>query len=186
MSDDSKKKKSDDEEHEAVGPGNPPVSGRFKKGESGCPDGGWKIRRARQKAKEERAAKKEESIAEILKRAAHRMRKVTVGGKPVEISTVEALVMRLNEQALAGDNKAARTLIYLLKETGQLKTVLASRNQVLVVYPIMQQQEWIDATEGDHHLTKDPLEGLLTKDEDEKRLAAFDARGRRKLNEDDN
>ncbi|MEJ0058472.1 MAG: DUF5681 domain-containing protein [Terricaulis sp.] len=186
MSDhDTKKKPDDDEEIEVVGPGNPPVSGRFKKGQSGCPDGGWKQRRARQKVKEEKAAKKEESIAETLKRVAGRMRKVTVGGKPIEISTIEALVMRLSEQALAGDIKSSRTLISLLKDTGQLKAPLERNGGgVLVVYPIMKQQEWIDATEGDHHLTKDPLDGLLTEDEEKRHKAAMDSRGRRKLNED--
>ncbi|MEJ0061542.1 MAG: DUF5681 domain-containing protein [Terricaulis sp.] len=177
-----------DDEDEGNGYGKPPRHSRFKKGKSGCPDGGWPKRKANQAAKLAENKQKQDEISQTVIEWFAGTRPVKINGRVEMLTRLQLAFVQLEEDALVKRDAAARKLLFdVAGKNGWLKAPPPKQpgGGVLVVYPIMQQQEWIDATEGDHHLTKDPLEGLLTDDENKKRLAAFDARGRRKLNEDD-
>ena len=86
---------SDDEGYD-VGYGKPPKSGQFKPGKSGNPKG-------RRKG----ATGLKTSIDRVFRRKVL----VRVEGKPTKVPVPEALVLKLTEKALSGDNKSAELLM---------------------------------------------------------------------------
>lgn len=83
-----------------VGYAKPPVEHRFKPGQSGN-------RRGRPTGRV--------NIATALREAVQQKRPVTVGGKPREMSTLDVILRKQIEKAVAGDTKAFHAVIELLE-----------------------------------------------------------------------
>jgi hypothetical protein len=85
-----------------VGFGKPPVSGRFKPGQSGNPKG------------RRRGSKnlKTDLVEELSERVP-----ITENGRPLKISKQRLMVKALTARAIKGDTKAATILISLLAQT---------------------------------------------------------------------
>lgn len=153
-----------DEDEDKVGYGKPPKATRFKRGQaSPCPDGGWNTKRRKQaalRAEEELAeAEVEKSLADRIVAWASKKRQVQLNGVIEQRSGLELAFMQLQEQAMKGDPKAQRLYFSLMKEMGLLKPGETHKGGgVLVVYPVMEQDQWIKCTEGER-LPKDPLHG---------------------------
>ncbi len=83
-----------------VGYKRPPIHTRFQKGQSGNPRGREKGVR---------------NFAADVKRSLEIPVKLTDNGRPKRVSTQEALILRLREKALKGDNRALETLLGLAR-----------------------------------------------------------------------
>lgn len=83
-----------------VGYGKPPAQHRFKPGQSGN-------RRGRPLGRI--------NIATALRDAVQQKRPVTVGGKPREMSTLDVMLRKQIEKAVAGDTKAFHAVVELLE-----------------------------------------------------------------------
>jgi hypothetical protein len=95
-----------DDEYE-VGYGKPPKRTRFKKGQSGNPNGRPKGRK---------------SIPSIIEEVFREKVKVKAkDGSHYYISKLEAVLTQLTNQAAGGDTKAARTLFHILNMFPELK-----------------------------------------------------------------
>lgn len=81
-----------------VGYGRPPVAHRFQPGRSGNPKGRPKAKR---------------SLATMVRAVMGETIPVTLKGRTRHVPVSEAILMRLREQALAGDHKAIRLLLDL-------------------------------------------------------------------------
>lgn len=81
-----------------VGYGKPPVSGQFKKGQSGNPNG---------------RPKGAKSLGTIVQTELATRLSITLDGQSKQVSRLEALVMKLMQDALAGDAKAQAHMLKL-------------------------------------------------------------------------
>jgi hypothetical protein len=150
------------DDDDPVGYGKPPKHTRFKKGQSGCPDGGWPKRRAGQAEQRAKAKAEEESIGAIVQAWFAKRRPARVNGKEVEANRIELLLAVLEEDALVKrDRQAQKLLLDLARKTGLLAPPPPPKQGggVLVVYAPLRAEEWERQTEGEL-LTKDPLEGI--------------------------
>lgn len=86
---------SGDDDDEA-GYGKPPKSGMFKKGQSGNPKG---------------RPKGVKNFQTELRSVLRSKVAIKVAGKPKSVSTVEAILMRLREKALKGDQRALEVVL---------------------------------------------------------------------------
>lgn len=161
--DDNNDEKSDDYE---VGYRKPPRKHQFKKGRSGCPDGGWATRRERKRAREaneiDELRQRERDVQNILRRAVLQEHEVQTPDGPQRMTRLHILVERILTKAIQKDatDKDRRHAMALIDKLGFLDKLDLQRNQgVLVVYPILPQDEWIKQTEGEL-LPKDPLHGI--------------------------
>lgn len=150
----------------SVGYGRPPRSGQFKKGKSGCPNGGHEQRRAKRMAAERKAARKERhklsKVRNIIKEVALEQRVVQTANGRMKLATAEILVRKIVERAMSKDasDKDIRRAFTLFKDQGLFERERdKGQTGVLVVYPIMKEDEWARATEGEL-LPKDPLHGI--------------------------
>ncbi|MFZ2029686.1 MAG: DUF5681 domain-containing protein [Vitreimonas sp.] len=149
-----------------VGYGKPPRSGQFKKGQSGCPSGGHEQRRARKATKAQKVASRERArlreLTNIVKTIALEERKVQTANGAVKMPILEILVRKVALRALEKDasEKDVRRALAMFDKANLLKPVIdTGRTGVLVVRPIMKQDEWLKATEGEL-LPRDPLHGI--------------------------
>ena len=147
----------------------PPKRTRFKKGQSGCPDGGWTQRRARaaakaQKAEAERLKQEKLSVSERFIAVARRKRLATIGGEQVELESYEVFMMRLQEKALPGDDPDAMKLYAgLLKSLGLVKPVPPPQARVGAVVlrePSRTGEAWQKMVNEGPQPPLNPLEGL--------------------------
>ena len=154
---------SDDE----IGYGKPPKRTRFKKGQSGCPDGGWQQRRAKLEAKrtaeEERKQALEKNIApaQFVEDHFTKPTQVTINGGPAHAARMELLFRMLDEEVFVKKNPVfVKMYLDMLRQNGWLKAPPPARPGagVLVVYAIPTVEAWIKQTEGEL-LPKDPLHG---------------------------
>ena len=149
-----------------VGYGKPPRSGQFRKGQSGCPSGGHAQRRARKAAKAQKAARLERArlrdLTNIVKTIALEDRTVQTANGAVKMPTLEILVRKVALRALDKDatDKDIRRALAIFEKANLLKPEIdRGKTGVLVVHPIMKQDEWLKATEGEL-LPRDPLHGI--------------------------
>jgi hypothetical protein len=156
----------DSDDDGEVGYRKPPRSGQFKKGQSGCPSGGHAQRRANKGARARKAAAAERSrnraLQDIIRTVAREEQVVNTTAGPVNMPNVEIIVRKVFQQAMAKDasDKRFRQALALLDKAGLLKPLPEKGNTgVLVVYPIMKQDDWLKATEGER-LPRDPLHGI--------------------------
>lgn len=152
----------DDEDDDLVGYGKPPKRTQFRKGQSGCPDGGHEKRRARRRAKVERQQKQQQDIMSLFARWLSEEKKITVNGKRKKMTRVDLFFAQLEEDALVKKDPAVRAiLLNLLHKNGYMKPAPAKQKGggVLVVRQPMLLDDWVRKTEGEI-LTKDPLEGI--------------------------
>ncbi|MEM6414328.1 MAG: DUF5681 domain-containing protein [Pseudomonadota bacterium] len=98
-----------------VGYGKPPKAGQFKKGQSGNPKG-------RPKGSNNLST----DVKEILKTPVA----INEGGKPKKVSTQQAMLLRLRQDALKGDAKAIDQLVKLASAFNN-EALVASGNTVL-------------------------------------------------------
>ena len=87
---------------ESVGYKKPPKDTQFKPGQSGNPSGRPKMR---------------VTTAELAQRQLRRQLNVNLCGQPKKISTLEAILMRHTNKALAGDLKSTTLLMDLCKSS---------------------------------------------------------------------
>jgi Family of unknown function (DUF5681) len=92
-----------------VGYGRPPVASRFKKGQSGNPNG-----RPRMRAK---------AVGELVLAALDNPVTVSIGGREKTIVTAEALLINQVNRAIKGEPKPLRAVKKLLEKTGMLQRV---------------------------------------------------------------
>ena len=164
-----------------IGYGKPPKKHQFKKGQSGCPDGGAAIKRAKKAkaARKEQATSPQQMMVDWF--AKHRKR-VKLNGRTKRMTRFEIFLMQLEEDALVKRDLDARKLLAdIANRNGWFKAPppKTGRTGVLVVYPIPTVEQWEKETEGER-LPKDPLhgipgaEGLLDNPPPPRRLAAPD------------
>lgn len=156
----------DDDDNEPVGFGRPPRKHQFKKGQSGCPDGGHAQRMAnkRKRLEKEKAknAREEQSITNLIGRVAREPIKVrTSDGRVMTMAKAEAAVRKLLDRALSKDasDRAVKQALDLLKYGKILEPTRKERPMVLVVNQIKSQEKWAKETEGEL-LPRDPLHGI--------------------------
>lgn len=143
-----------------VGYKRPPLETRFKKGVSGCPDGGAEIKKKKKAERERRAAQR--TVGDVLRDICNEQVPVTINGKRTKMAKLEIMVRKVVDQAATGDRPAFKDVRDLLARTGQLKPPAErgdQRSGVLVVTPVRSREDWERATEG-HRLPKDPLHGI--------------------------
>ncbi len=111
---------------EYVGYGHPPRSTQFKSGKSGNPRGRPKGSRG---------------INSILQSALHRKVTVTEGGKQRRLSALEAMLLRLRNDALRGDQRAIKLVLGFFdrysntpETDARLQDLLAGDEQILREY----------------------------------------------------
>lgn len=97
----------------AVGRGKPPVHSRFQKGKSGNPSGRPK------------KGYQQKSPEAILRDRLLRGVKVAINGKRQEVPALEAVVMRLVQNAMEKDNRAAKLVVELAFKHIDMKRTLA-------------------------------------------------------------
>lgn len=163
------------DDDEPVGYRRPPKKHRFKKGQSGCPDGGWPKKRAKQARAKRKAERSPQQCVEAWFK---KKRRVRINGKDEELTLLDLALLQLEEAAFVQRDPKAQKLFFAMAErNGYLKAPppRIPGTGVLVVYPIMEQEEWIKATEGEL-LPKNPLhgvpgaEGLMPNPETAKRM----------------
>lgn len=150
----------------AVGYKKPPKETQFKKGQSGCPDGGHRQRRASRHAaqrREEEAKKKaDKSIKNLIRNVATEVHQVRAAGGVIEMSTAEIIVRSVFARAMKPD-ASERQQQQALKLLNHVKLLDAPpdgpRPMVLVVNKIQSQEEWMQSTEGEL-LPRNPLHGI--------------------------
>jgi len=91
-----------------VGYKKPPKNGRFKKGQSGNPNG---------------RPKGSKNFVTILTKELNQKITVNENGKQKNISRMEAMVKRLVAEALQGERRSLITLIDIMRKTGQMDEV---------------------------------------------------------------
>ena len=91
-----------------VGYKKPPKNGRFKKGQSGNPNG---------------RPKGSKNFVTILTKELNQKITVNENGKQKNISRMEAMVKRLVAEALQGERRSLITLIDIMRKTGQMEEV---------------------------------------------------------------
>lgn len=96
----SKKKRSGYE----VGYGRPPQATRFKKGQSGNPRGRPK------------AEKIKVNVTDIIEAVINRPVTITLDGKSITVSAIEAVIFRMLDTALKGDLRAGREFLKMIHE----------------------------------------------------------------------
>ncbi len=101
----------DETNDETVGYGKPPVSSRFKPGQSGNPNG----RPKKKPAPSGVPHMSEERMKNIVQEEAYRTISVRDGNKVVEIPIIQAILRGVALSAAKGDAKAQRTFTELLK-----------------------------------------------------------------------
>lgn len=141
---------SDDKRVYAVGYGRPPLHSRFRKGgPSPNPDGRPK-------------ARTHKTLAEEFDAALSAKVTVRKDGRRRRISKFELMVHRLWARTMQSKPpaRARRLWLRVQKLLGAL-TPPQEPHGVLVVGAPLSMEEWLAAYGGDHHLTKNPLEGLL-------------------------
>lgn len=138
-----------DDDGEKVGYGKPPVHTRFKKGESGNPKG-------RPKGKKNLKTDVRETLAERVE--------VTVNGRKRKVSTQRAILMRLSDKALKGDDKAIAR-VFALAMTFNDEELMADAGKEL---------------KGDDAAI---VERALARKAEEKRAAVEEARRQREIDE---
>lgn len=156
--------KNDDDEE--VGYGRPPKTSQFKPGQSGCPDGGHAQRRAkklaRKKKEEEKEKARDEALVDLVQRLAREEIPVKTANGRSKLSRMEVIVRRALDTAMGPDadpRQIAQALDLLRKAKLLEPRQEKKKSQVLVVYPIMKEDAWAKATEGEL-LPKNPLEGI--------------------------
>jgi hypothetical protein len=144
-------------EDESIGYGRPPRKHQFKKGQSGCPDGG----RKQKQAKKAKAKKEELEPSKMVQEWFLKKRKVRINGKICERTLLELALAQLEEDALVHKDPVARKLFFdTAHRNGWLKAPAARRkNFVLVVNAIQTAEQWAKDTEGEL-LPRDPLHGI--------------------------
>lgn len=156
-----------DEPDDNVGYGKPPKKSQFKKGVSGCPDGGHAQRRAKKAAKA-KAVKQEieqtdKQIADIVRKLAREKLQVRTSAGLQEMTRLEATVRRALDGVFQQDSndRQMRGALALYKHAKMLdpEPVQKDRTMVLVVNRIQSPEEWAKSTEGEL-LPKNPLEGI--------------------------
>jgi hypothetical protein len=142
---------------DAVGYGKPPKKHQFKKGQSGCPDGG----REQKKAKKERAKKEELDPGAMVVKWFTKKKKVKINGKAQELSIIELALMQLEEDVLLHRDPAARKLLFdVAQKNGWFKPPpRRQKASVLVVSQIKSPEQWAKDTEGEL-LPRNPLHGI--------------------------
>lgn len=150
-----------------VGYGKPPKKSQFKKGQSGCADGGHEQRR-KNKAKQKRQA--EESAKDRAKEIENVARRVMMRERPVMTSTGQQLMTNFEiafqkfAERCNRDDATTQDYALYFKLAGRLKLLEppptdAGKTMVLVVNQIQSVDEWTKSTEGEL-LPKNPLEGI--------------------------
>lgn len=149
-----------------VGYKQPPKHSRFKPGQSGCPDGGRETKRRKKLAAEEMKAREQkkdkEDLAKMFRRITAEEYPVMIDGASKRMSANEIIVRRVITRAMKpdADDKHLRQYLRLADKAGVLDSSPPDTGGgLLVVYAPMQEQEWIDATEG-KLLPEDPLHGI--------------------------
>lgn len=156
---------SDDDDNSA-GYGRPPKKHQFKKGQSGCADGGWTKRRANKLAREEKEAKARtdalKGMQDIIKKVALEKRLVRTQAGAAKMPKLEIIVRNVIDGAMRPD-ASDRDKNRALKLLHHAKLLEPAANQVrggvLVVYPIRTEEDWERATAG-KRLPEDPLHGI--------------------------
>lgn len=146
------------DDDDKVGYRKPPKKHQFKKGQSGCPDGG----RKQKQAKKDKAQQEEISPSDMVANWFAQKHSVKVKGKFTKMTVLEMALAQLQDDAIAKRDPSARKLLFAIaKNNGWLQapTPPAKGTGVLVIYSPMQLAEWEKATEG-QLLSIDPLEGI--------------------------
>ena len=91
--------------HGEVGYKRPPVKNRFRKGQSGNPQGGWKGQR---------------NLPAVLAEVLHQTVVVKQGNKSERMSKGEALIKMLMSMAHQGDRRAINAMIDLTEKIGRI------------------------------------------------------------------
>jgi hypothetical protein len=146
---------SDDE----VGYGKPPKQHQFKKGQSGCPDGGAAIKRAK---KHKAKLKGEKSPQQLVIEHFTKTKRVRINGKRQTLTMLQVAMMQLEDDVFVKRCPVARKLYFGIAErNGWFKAPppKSGRSGVLVVNQIRPIDEWIKATEGEL-LPRNPLHGI--------------------------
>lgn len=89
-----------------AGYGRPPKATRFKPGQSGNPKG---------------RPKKARSLAAALKKVLSQDLLIRENGKPIQVSSYEALVKSIYAEAIKGNPKAWKTLLDMMSEVGMFR-----------------------------------------------------------------
>jgi hypothetical protein len=151
---------------EPIGYKRPPKHSQYKKGQSGAPDGGWDRRRANQarkkKMEEEKALKDKLSLAEKLEALLHQKRSVMLNGQKQDMTNVEVCFLRLQEDAIKGDEKARALYAKIAGQLGAFdRPPPADKNVGVIVIPApaRDMEEFMERY-GDQRTTVNPLEGL--------------------------
>lgn len=151
----------EDEDYE-VGYGRPPKHTRFKKGKSGCPDGGHDKRRANKQQRQQKEKHEQESIGQKIIDHFTAMHRVKINGVDQDLTMLEVALKQLAEDALVKRDPAARKLLLEIgQKNGWFKAPPPGKAEsgVLVVYAPQTMEQWTKATEGEL-LPKNPLEGI--------------------------
>lgn len=121
-----------------VGPGNPPVASRFRKGASGNPKG-------RPKAKPHKARSSSGSAFDVI---VDRTLTITRGGLQREVTMEEALQHRTYQDALAGNRPARRQILKMIAKREKWLAEKSSKT----VSPVELRTEPVDPTNTDEAL----------------------------------
>lgn len=149
-------------DNDEVGYKRPPKKSQFKKGQSGCPDGGHERRREKREAKIRKEKDQAADLASAIIRRFAGMKEVRIDGKPVALSTLELSLIQLEEDVIRKRDPSARKLWFdIMQKNGWLKPPKSSGKGggVLVVYAPYSEEKWDKATEG-QLLSVNPLEGI--------------------------
>lgn len=149
-----------------IGYGKPPKKSQFKKGQSGCPDGGHKQRRAKKiaRAEKEKEATKQldERIKDVIRKVGREEFNIVIDGERVSMSAVEIIVCNVFRRAMKSDASERQVALALkLAQHGKLLDPSPSgpRPMVLVVNQIKTPEQWAKDTEGEL-LPRNPLHGI--------------------------
>jgi Family of unknown function (DUF5681) len=112
----------------AVGYGRPPVTTRFKPGQSGNPKGRPKGRK---------------KMLGLLQDALNKRIPIREGGAVRKVSTAEAIILALMSKAMKGDAKTFATLIALTQQSGEFERDPPPFKEIrrVIVYPDGREQE---------------------------------------------
>lgn len=149
-----------------VGYGKPPKKTQFKKGQSGCPDGGHEQRRAKKRAAllEENEQKKRDELElrDIIRKLANEKHRVRTADGVEEMAALEIMLRGIVNRAIKSD-ASTRDQQQALKLFHHAKLLdpppAKGRPMVLVVNRIKSKEQWAKDTEGER-LSRNPLEGI--------------------------
>lgn len=150
-----------------VGYGKPPKKSQFKKGQSGCPNGGHEQRR-KNKAKLKKQANESEKkrvkeIENTARKVMMRERSVMTSTGPKQMSNFEIAFQKFAERCNR-DDATTRDYALYFKLADKLKLIQepppeGAKTMVLVVNQIQSIDDWAKSTEGEL-LPKNPLHGI--------------------------